>query len=185
MKKLFFLLILTLLTFALLACTEADTTTAPDTTPSGTTAPDTSAPDTFTPDAEDPFDGKTNKAILEELTAEVENLTLVYEDLRLSDKDGFKFHFFVDLPSSVKSGALAQPMIGTTPFFVGILKVETAKDAEELAKNILDNVNYQKLVCVSFKKAYTRAVGTTVVLIMDINVERADALLERFNSMAA
>lgn len=110
---------------------------------------------------------------------------LVTEQINLRDKDNFQYHFFVPLTSAVTAGAICQPMIGSVPFFVGILKTNTAEEAKALAEDILDNVNYRKLVCAAFEKAYTRAVGNTVILIMDIDANRATAMVERFDTLAA
>lgn len=201
MKKTFLLLLaLFLLTVSLVACTaeeNSNVTTASTesgapsstavTTATGTPAENetTSTPSTEAP-SENTFTEKSGKEMLDILLeGEKSTLTLVTEELDLADADAFTFHFFVKKPSYVKNATIAQPLIGTIPFFVGILKTSSAKEAEALADEIYDNVNYHKLVCVPFQKAHTRAVGDTVILILDGDTDRADRLADLFDSLAA
>ena len=188
MKKYTLLTILIILILTLTACGgAADTTTegvGADTLPDVTTTESDSTDKT--PDG-NAFTEGSAEAMLQTLMSGLETglEPLMTEKVNLRDKNTFQYHFFVPLTSAVTEGAFCQPMIGSVPFFVGILKVNTAEEAKDLAEDILDNVNYRKLVCAEFKKAHTRAVGNTVVLIMDIDPARADSVAARFDSLAA
>lgn len=192
MKKYTLLTILIILILTITACGGAadtteggntDTTTDVTTTEGGSTE---SGSTDETPDG-NAFTEGSAEAMLETLMSGLETglEPLMTEKVNLRDKNTFQYHFFVPLTSAVTEGAFCQPIIGSVPFFVGILKVNTAEEAKDLAEDILDNVNYRKLICADFKKAHTRAVGNTVVLIMDIDPARADSVVARFDSLAA
>ena len=163
MKKIISLFLVSVLIFSLIAC--------------GATDDSDQADDSF-------FGRNTPSDILDTLLADENTVTMVVEKLDLSNKELYQTHFFVPLTSAVKEAAIASPMIGTIPFFVGVLKTDSSKNAKALANDIYDNVNYQKLICVSFNKAYTKAVGNTVILILDGDTQRADRIASLVDSLA-
>ncbi len=195
MKKTVFFLMLLALAVLFAACGETPDTT-PDTTPDVTASADTSATDASTgttakdtetdsPAIGNAFTEKSGEEMLSLLLADIPSLTLVTESIDPGSESVFRYHFFTYSPDSILSATISQPMIGTIPFFVGILKTSSASEAERLAEEILDNVDYRKLICAEYKRAYTRAVGNTVVLILDGDVTRADEIVARFDSLAA
>lgn len=192
MKRRFLFLFSLLIILVLIAsCGEpAGTETAPqggtpsDTTLGGGTPSDTSA-DKPTGDPSVYADNSAS-ALLELLrpSVEAEELTVLIDPVNLRDKDLFSYHFFVNPNENVKEAAICQPINGVTPFFLGILKVDSAKAAETLAKDIKDNINYRKLICTVFEKAHVDVKGSTVILIMDGDTARADRMLARWEALA-
>lgn len=190
MKNRFLFLFTLLLVLVLIAaCQEpAGTETAPQDGTSSDTVPQSGAPsDTPTDDpANSVYADKSAAELLELLrpSVEAEELTVLIDPVNLRDKDLFNYHFFVNPSKNVTEAAICQPINGVTPFFLGILKVDSAKAAETLAKNIKENINYQKLICTVFEKAHVDVKGSTVILIMDGDAPRADRMLARWEALA-
>ncbi len=166
MKRRYIILFFALITLLVLtACTGNADTTSSDSTAESVSLP-------------------TPLEILEALRpSEQEGLTTVIETLDLTDRDKFKYDFFVEKPDSVKGAMICQPIIGSIPYFIGVLTVDTVRHAASLAEAIEDNINYNKLICASYEKAYVRAVGSTVVVILDIDPDRADRTLEKWEAL--
>ena len=185
MKKILVLVVL----FAMLltSCSGGVTTAEQEgTTGAGNTADTTVSVGTGGDAVEtDVYDKTSALSLLEMMQQAVgdERLSVFIDPLDLSDRDGFAYHFFIEYDANIKEAAICQPMIGVIPFFLGILKVSSEKEAKEIAKEIKGNVNYQKLVCASFEKAQVVAKGTTVFLALDGDASRCDRMLSYFEAL--
>ncbi|MBQ7365085.1 MAG: hypothetical protein IJW46_05765 [Clostridia bacterium] len=200
MKKAVFALLL--LAALLVSCATPAVTTAPVTTSSATvdTQPDTSAnggttdittaPDTTADasggvDTPPSFSSMTAQEILNALKPSIGNdLTTVIDSVNLKDKSTFSYHFFVQPTGDVKEAAICQPIIGTIPFFLGILKTSSADAAKTLAASIKKNVDPRKLVCATYEHYETYAIGDTVVLVMDGDATRYQRVCDAILSLA-
>ena len=98
----------------------------------------------------------------------------------------FSYHFFIEPDDAVESAEILYPAdpYGNIPFFVGILKTSSASDAARLSGIIYENLDYNKLVCAPYEKAFCENSGSVVVLIMDIEPERAQSILNAFQEIA-
>ncbi|MBR2988010.1 MAG: hypothetical protein IKC63_08325 [Clostridia bacterium] len=187
------LLALLLVTLTLVSCGAAVTTTSSETTQApSTNVPGTNAPVTNTPETSEgktssdtPVLDKSAKALLEELQPSIgEGLTTVIDTLNLKDRDTFSYHFFIQPTASVKEAAICQPMIGTIPFFLGILKTSSAADAVSLADTVEENVDPRKLVCATYEHYTAYAIGDTVILVMDGDKARFEAVCRAVEDLA-
>ena len=147
---------------------------------STTASPTTTAP-TDTPDVPDESAEALLKALKPSIGAE---LTTIIDTLNLKDRDTFSYHFFIQPTAAVKEAAICQPMIGTIPFFLGILKTSSAADAASLADTIEENVNPRKLVCATYEHYTAYAFGNTVVLVMDGDEARYERVCAAVEALA-
>ena len=151
----------------------------------GSTASTDTTDSADTTDTPSVYDESTAIALLEMMrpSVEAEQLTVYIDPLPITDAELFSYHFFVKPNKSITEAAICQPTNGVTPFFLGILKVSSEKEAKALADDVYDNIDYRKLICTTFEKAYTRAVGKTVILILDGDAERADRMLALWEAL--
>ena len=134
---------------------------------------------------DDVYREKTSLELLEMMreTVEGESLSVYIDPFDLSDRDAFTYHFFIEYDANIKEGAICQPMNGVIPFFLGILKVSSEKEAKVISKKIEENINYRKLVCTSFEKAHVVVKGSVVFLALDGDASRCDRMLSCFEAL--
>ena len=107
-------------------------------------------------------------------------LSVEFTDLGETDADEFAYHFFTEYNSAYKETSVALASISSIPFFVGIVSCSSTESAKELCEKIEENMNLSKWVCATAESAYVERASNTVVLIMDIEPQRAESLKNAF-----
>lgn len=77
----------------------------------------------------------------------------------------------------------SEPLISSQAYSLVIAKVKNGVDANKIAKNMNDNVDQRKWICVSAEKVYSTSSGDVVFLIMS-SEETAKPIYEKFKSLA-
>jgi len=107
----------------------------------------------------------------EEKPMMLENKTLTEED--------FKYYAFADI--KYKEAIASESMTGSTPHSVVLIRLEDSKDAEAAVKEIKDNANPRKWICVEAENVYVLNKGDLVVLIM--SNELAEPIKTNFENL--
>ncbi len=101
-------------------------------------------------------------------------------DTEVND-DNFAWYFFID-PIEGAEAAVSEPMIGSIPHFVGLLRVPDGTDAETVRAEIENNLNPQKWVCVEAEKATVVRRGDLILVAMS-EASGVDRAVENFNAL--
>lgn len=107
----------------------------------------------------------------EEKPMMLENKTLTEED--------FKYYAFADI--KYKEAIASESMTGSTPHSVVLIRLKDGKDAEAAVKEIKDNANPRKWICVEAENVYVLNKGDLVVLIM--SNELAEPIKTNFENL--
>jgi len=97
-----------------------------------------------------------------------------------ADADEFAYHFFTEYSDKYKDVSIAMAKISSIPFFVGVVKADDAASANALASKIKSGMNPSKWVCATASSCLVECYGNTVILIMDLDDSRAEAIKEAF-----
>ena len=92
----------------------------------------------------------------DELPMMVDNITL--------NEENFEYYAFADV--KYKEAIASESMTGSTAHSVVLIRLEDAKDAEQAVKDIEENADPRKWICVEAENTYVLSKGDLVVLIM-------------------
>lgn len=142
---------------------------------------------------EEPVKGNLNITNVDELTALVDKLYEGVEvfpsvatmplDLEALDADGLKYSTGLSSKDNIDFGVVSEPMIGSQPYSMVLIKVKDAAKANEVAKEMVENINPNKWICVSAEKIYATTSGDIVCLVMAAD-EMAKPVFENFKKEA-
>lgn len=131
----------------------------------------------------EPTDSRTPEEMLADIYAAIPDVrfpTLVTETVDLTNAAQFEYNFGIEPPASVKEGAISQPLIGSLAYTLAILRIDEAGDVQAVADAIRAGVNPRKWVCVTATVVDVVVKGQTILLIMDTDAARADAIRSAF-----
>lgn len=77
----------------------------------------------------------------------------------------------------------SEPMISSQAYSVVLAKVKQGANADKIAENIKEQVDYRKWICVSAEKVYTTSSGNVVCLVMS-SEQIAKPIYEKFKTLA-
>lgn len=80
-----------------------------------------------------------------------------------------------------KSAVVSESMVGSIAHSVVLIRLEDASDADKAVKEIKDNADPRKWICVEAENTYVLSKGDLVVLIM--SNENADKIKENFENL--
>ena len=80
------------------------------------------------------------------------------------NEDNFKYYAFADV--KYKEAIASESMTGSIAHSVVLIRLEEAKDADEAVKNIKENADPRKWICVEAENVNVLSKGDLVVLIM-------------------
>ncbi len=106
--------------------------------------------------------------------------TLITDELDLSDQNRFRYIFGIDPPASATSALVSEPMIGSIPYTMALLKLDDSADIKSIASSIEEGVDPGKWICVVASTVKTAYRGNVILLIMDNDEGRANAVIECF-----
>ena len=85
-------------------------------------------------------------------------------------------------PASAKDTLVAEPMIGSIPFAITLLKVDASADANALAKEIKEKVDPRRWVCVEASYVETAVKDNVILLVLDGDNARGAEIIAAFNN---
>lgn len=169
MKQLLCILLTLSLALSLAACSDGET----DSGNPGSGAPASSAP------AEEHIEGSVEE-LLGKVTEGAADPELSLTTAQ-ADESTFEWYFFIPYLEGAE-GWVSEPMIGSIPHFIGLLRVPEGTDPEEVRASIEKNLNPQKWVCVEAEKTAVLRRGDLILVAMaeGTSVDRA---VDNFNKL--
>lgn len=79
--------------------------------------------------------------------------------------ENFEWYFFIQ-PIDGSEGWVSEPMIGSIPHCIGLLRVPASQDPEEVRTEIEENINPRKWVCVEAEKTAVLRRGDLILVAM-------------------
>ena len=76
---------------------------------------------------------------------------------------------------------MAEPAIGSIPFAITLLSVDSSVDAAALAKEIKEKVDPRRWVCVEASYVETAVKGNVILLVLDGDNARGQEIVDSFN----
>lgn len=92
-----------------------------------------------------------------------EKMPMMLDNVTL-DEENFEYYAFADV--KYKEAIASESMTGSIPHSVVLIRLEDAKDADAAVKDIKENANPRKWVCVEAENVEVLSKGDLVVLIM-------------------
>ncbi len=125
----------------------------------------------------------TPKATLEGTTGEIMDklyathtpvdLYLETRELDISDADGVRHNLGLENGEALSQCSLSEPMMGSQAYSLAIVRVKDGADTEKEAKEIYDNVNMRKWICVEADVKTVAYYGDVIMMYM-VNSEFTD-----------
>ena len=109
--------------------------------------------------------------------------TLASMELDMTDVEALTYETGLSSADKVDSVVVSQPMISSQAYSMILVKVKDGEDADAVAKEMSENINPNKWICVSAEKIYATSSGNVAFLVMT-NAEMADDVYESFKTNA-
>ncbi len=128
---------------------------------------------------------------LEEIAAQIYAGTSTIEmalmdplELNLADLDSANYYLGVASTDAIERAVYSEPMIGSIPYSMCLVKVKADADIDALKAEILEGVNYRKWMCVAAEKVSVVNCGDTIMMVM-AQEEIVDDVCAQFAAVAA
>lgn len=108
-----------------------------------------------------------------------EEKPMMLDNIELNSEN-FEYYAFADV--KYKEAIASESMTGATPHSVVLIRLENAKDSEQVVKEIKEKANPRKWICVEAENTYVVSKGDLVVLIM--SNELAPKIKENFEKLS-
>lgn len=126
----------------------------------------------------------------EELSALVDKIyegqkvlpTLQTQIVDVTDNDTVKMVTGLENGNDLEFVVVSEPMISSQAYSLVLAKVKNGKNANQIAKQMSENVNTSKWICVSAEKLYATSSGDIVFLVMS-SEEKAKPMYEKFKTI--
>lgn len=102
--------------------------------------------------------------LLEKVVKDATNPEMSLENSEVS-ADNFNWIFFID-PIDGAEAAVNQPIIGSIPHEIALLRVPEGEDAEQVRKDIETNMDPRKWICVEAESTAVLRRGDLILLAM-------------------
>lgn len=172
--KLFAKCLLMLLSASVLltACAKAETGDGETTTVATTREGNTNSNNT-------PADSRTLEEIYTDVVDGVsaELPALVQQSVKSSR---FDYYFGISKPAGALEAMVAEPAIGSIPFAITLLRVDSSADADALAQEIKEKVDPRRWVCVAASYVETAVKGDIILLVLDGDNARGQEIVDSF-----
>ena len=96
-------------------------------------------------------------------------------------EDMFSWYLFID-PIDGAEAVVSEPMIGSIPHSVALLRVPDSADAEQVRSEIEEKLDPRKWVCVEAEKTAVLRRGDLILMVMS-DTETVNKVISNFNSL--
>lgn len=93
-------------------------------------------------------------------------LSLVSDYIDISDENALKYNTGLTDSSKISEVCVSEPMIGSIPYSLVLVKVKNASDASDIASQMKSGINQRKWVCVEADDLAVTYSGDVVLLFM-------------------
>lgn len=125
-------------------------------------------------------------ALVDEIYKGQDNLfsTLETAEIDVTDADTVAFNTGLVNGDNLEYLAVSQPLMSSQAYELVVAKVKAEVSADEVAKEMSENIDMNKWICVSANKLYATSSGDIVFLVMAGEEEMATPVYERFKELA-
>ena len=114
---------------------------------------------------------------------EIEMPMVGTQEIDVKDDDAVKYTTGLENANDIEYIVESMPMMMAQPYSLVLVKVKDGVNIEEVAKNMNENIDARKWVCVSAEKVYTTTSGDVICLVMSRD-EIAKPVYEKFKTLA-
>ncbi len=100
----------------------------------------------------------------------------VLTELDLNDADMLSYHTGLTALEGIEGVYLSESMISSTPYSAIYIRTSDDADAEGIRKQLMDNINPAKWVCVSAEQQYAVLVGKDIFFVMGFSDTASEVL---------
>lgn len=126
-------------------------------------------------------DAMSVREVLDATLANIPDLPSLM-DAELTDEN-FTYYTFAE-PVEGAEGIVSEPMIGSIPHSVVVVRTPDAESAAALAREMRSNMDTRKWICVEAEKGVIAVHGSTVMMVMS-STAAADAAAANFDALWA
>lgn len=101
----------------------------------------------------------------------------------ITDKEAVTYSTGITSTDKIDFAVVSEPMMSSQAYSMVLVKVKSSKDADTIAKEMNDNINPDKWICVSADKVYTTSSGDVICLVM-ASEEMAKPVYDKFKTLA-
>ena len=109
--------------------------------------------------------------------------SLMSQEIDISDKDSVKAFTGLDSAEDLEYVVVSEPMMSSQAYSLVLVKVKNGVDVNKIAKEMNENVDARKWICVTAEKVYTTSSGEVICLVMS-NEETAKNVYKSFKKIA-
>ena len=103
-------------------------------------------------------------------------------EIALDDVDGLTYNLGVASADSIERAVISEPMIGSIPYSLALVKAKEGADIDALKNEILNGVNYRKWLCVAAEKIAVANCGDVIMMVM-ASEEIVDGIVNAFSTV--
>ena len=181
MKKIIALILVAVMLAAFAACGITPEETTSSTTSETTVSTTESTTETPVPVPEQKELAEIISAVYEKHPIKI-SVSTTEVDLATSDADSIAYMASVTSTDKVKEICVSGPMMTPPAYEMVVVRVNDASDAESVAREMLENANPGKWVCVCAEAVRIGVCGDTIMMVM-YSAEDADALISTFGEV--
>lgn len=109
--------------------------------------------------------------------------SLATSELDITDIDALTYATGLTSTDKIDAVISSEPMMSSQAYSMVLVKVKDPADADSIAKEMSENINPNKWICVSAEKVYATSSGNIAFLVMS-NAEMAESVFNNFKSVA-
>lgn len=123
------------------------------------------------------------EALVDKIYGEISGIefpSLINGAVDLSDQERFSYVYGIDAPASATSAVASEPMMSSIPYTMALLELNDTSDIASIANSIEKGVDPRKWICVTASTVKTVYKENVILLIMDGDANRAQAVIDAF-----
>ena len=109
--------------------------------------------------------------------------SLMTQTIDVTDNDSVPYYTGLENGENLEFLVVSEPMMMSQAYSLILAKVKDGVDANTVAKEMSENIDTRKWICVTAEKLYATSSGDVVFLIMT-NEEMATPIYEKFKTLA-
>lgn len=113
----------------------------------------------------------------------IEMPMLMTQELDMTDVETVKYFTGLENIENIEYVVASEPMMTSQAYSLMLVKVKDGVDANVIAKEMNENVDVRKWICVTAERVYSAASGDVVCLVMS-NADTAKTVFESFKTIA-
>lgn len=105
--------------------------------------------------------------------------------IEVTDNDATFYYFGLSSGEKLKEAVFSEPMMGSQAYSLCLARLNSADDAEDVKREIFENIDMRKWICVGADQLRVVSAGDVVLMIMidsSLNADIADNIVKAFET---